>query len=63
MNEYLKDHTLEEAADMIISRIYPHLENTKFSGMSYEQGIRDCLDWLTGESNDEDFLSEYPLNS
>lgn len=26
---------------------------TKYSGMTYEQGIRDTIDWILGNSDDE----------
>ncbi|MCK5604434.1 hypothetical protein KAR91_21265 [Candidatus Pacearchaeota archaeon] len=55
--------TKQENIDKIITRIYDHLHQSKFPGMSYEQGIRDALDWIAGELNEDDFVGEYPDNS
>lgn len=31
------------------------MEGSKYPGMSYEEGIREALDWVLGNIPDEDF--------
>ena len=46
-DEIIIEDASDRAADMA------HNPNPKWSGMTYEQGLRDALDWVL-ELNDED---------
>jgi hypothetical protein len=41
------DSVINQAADQIIRGC------SKFSGMSYEEGVRTALEWITGDIDDD----------
>jgi hypothetical protein len=44
----------EEAIERVLEKAQHGIENgTAFAGMSYEQGIQDAIDWITGNDDAE----------
>lgn len=44
------DEQIDEVVDKCCTQIQQG--GSKYPGMSYEQGLRDAIDWLTGDSED-----------
>jgi len=53
------EKTAEEIDQAICEVLDP--DRRKYSGMTYEDGIRDALEWVLGNMSDEDF--EYTTNT
>lgn len=45
----------EEEIEEQVSRAYEQIEKgtTRYRGMTYEQGVQEALDWVTGVTEDE----------
>ena len=45
----------KQEIEKIFTNLPPSAESTKYSNMTYEQGIEETLLWVLGELTDEDF--------
>jgi len=44
----------EEAVERVLEKANHGIDNgTAFAGMSYEDGVRDAIDWITGNDDAE----------
>ncbi len=48
-NEAIADDTMTDLMDWCMDA---DNEGSHYTGMTYEQGIRDTLDWLSGETDE-----------
>jgi hypothetical protein len=42
----------QDQIDDVINKVYDHLDagTSAFPGMSYEEGVRAAIDWMTGDT-------------
>ena len=53
----LRSKITTEQIDDVVNDAYENIEDgtTRWSGMTYEQGVADALQWITGDREDSPF--------
>lgn len=49
-----KTHASKDELNDLLAEVIDiiHLEHTRYPGLSYEQGIRDALEWVLGDAEE-----------